>query len=68
MVEDTQHIEVETDTVERIEERVEESDFKTIDEYVNFVLVEVLDFVETEGERGQKDGDVQSRLEDLGYK
>lgn len=73
-------VEIKDETLEGIEERVEVSEFESVEEYVNFVLEEVLRQVEgdgspekdsgTEEEEGFDEEDeeaVQDRLRDLGY-
>lgn len=73
-------VEIKDETLEGIEERVEVSEFKSVEEYVNFVLEEVLRQVKgdgspekdsgTEEEKGFDEEDeeaVQDRLRDLGY-
>jgi Arc/MetJ-type ribon-helix-helix transcriptional regulator len=52
----------------RIEERVKATDFRSVDEYVEFVLEEV---VKEEGEEKafseEEEKEVKRRLKDLGY-
>lgn len=54
----------------RIEERVKATDFGSVDEYVTFVLEEVLKDEEQEGERAfskEEEEEVKKRLKNLGY-
>jgi Arc/MetJ-type ribon-helix-helix transcriptional regulator len=51
----------------KIEERVKATDFGSVDEYVEFILEEV---VKEEGERAfseEEEKEVKKRLKDLGY-
>ena len=62
---------VSEDLADRIETRVEQTEFETTDEYAEFVLSEVVTRVEREAERSSgsstsREG-VQERLESLGY-
>jgi hypothetical protein len=62
---------VSDDLANRIEARVQQTEFETVDEYAEFVLSEVLTRVEREAERSSKpspsDESVQDRLQSLGY-
>ncbi|WP_254530533.1 hypothetical protein [Natrinema gelatinilyticum] len=64
-------IDLPTDIYDRVEHRVPRSEFETVDEYVTFVLEEVLVRVEdvTDGERvtSVSQDEVETRLEALGY-
>lgn len=56
--------------VERVEARLHRTDFDSADEYVDFVLREVLTRVEAESDEaydGIDESEVESRLESLGY-
>jgi hypothetical protein len=59
------------DVIERIERRIEHTDFDDVDDYAEFVLSEVLARIEhgTEetGEETASREEVQSRLQSLGY-
>ncbi|USZ70720.1 hypothetical protein [Natronosalvus halobius] len=59
------------DLVSRIESRLPRSDFDSADEYVTFVVREVLTSVEAETETDDYEGpaqdEVEARLESLGY-
>ena len=52
-----------------IEDRVADSEFTSVDEYVDFILEEVLDEEEEENQLSSEDEDreVKKRLKDLGY-
>ncbi len=59
------------DLVERLETRVQYTDFETVDEYAEFALSEVVTRVERDSD-GTEDpaapeDEVQDRLESLGY-
>ena len=62
---------VSDDLANRIEARVQQTEFETADDYAEFVLSEVLTRVERETERSSKPSpsneDVQDRLQSLGY-
>lgn len=62
---------VSEDLVNRIETRVEQTEFETADEYAAFVLSEVVTRVEREADQSSESStsrkDVQERLESLGY-
>lgn len=56
--------------LDRIEARLPRSDFETADEYVGFVVREVLAHVEADSDTDYDaidDSEVESRLESLGY-
>ncbi|MFC7232259.1 hypothetical protein ACFQMM_14285 [Saliphagus sp. GCM10025308] len=60
-----------SELVSRIETRLPRSDFDSADEYVAFVMQEVLTSVEAETETDEYEGaaqdEVEARLESLGY-
>lgn len=57
--------------VERVEGRLDRTEFESVDEYVTFVMEEVLYRVEEETDDEDYDGvdedEVKDRLESLGY-
>lgn len=54
--------------IDRLQARVEFTEFDTVDEYVQFVLEEVLLAVESDEESDNvREEDVKSRLKSLGY-
>ena len=59
------------DLVERLEARVQYTDFETVDEYAEFTLSEVVTRVERESDETADSAvpqdEVQDRLESLGY-
>jgi hypothetical protein len=67
----TTYVELPTDVVTRVEDRLSRTEWETPDEYITYVVKEVLSQVETE--LGSADDDditeeeVRSRLKDLGY-
>jgi hypothetical protein len=67
----TTYVELPTDVVTRVEDRLSRTEWETPDEYITYVVKEVLSQVETE--LGSADNDditeeeVRSRLKDLGY-
>ena len=67
----TTYVELPTDLVTRVEDRLSRTEWETPDEYITYVVKEVLSQVETE--LGSADNDdvteeeVRSRLKDLGY-
>ncbi len=67
----TTYVELPTDVVTRVEDRLSRTEWETPDEYITYVVKEVLSQVETE--LGAADNDdvteeeVRSRLKDLGY-
>lgn len=68
MPEDTRNVDLPDSLAARIEERLPASDFDSVDEYVTFVVDEVLNTVETEREQSEADEEeVQDRLRSLGY-
>jgi hypothetical protein len=54
---------------QRIEKRLPKTDLGSVDEYVNYVVKEVLDQLETEGPAYSKEDEkkVKDRLRALGY-
>lgn len=62
---------VSADLAERIETRIQHTEFETVDEYAEFVLSEVVTRVEREADRPAESSTsregVQERLESLGY-
>ena len=63
-------IKIPTDLIKKIEERVKETEFESVDEYVTFVLEEVVkeDDEEIEEVFSEEDEDkVKERLRALGY-
>lgn len=64
-------VELPTPLVDRVDARVERTEFETVDEYVTYVLEEVLGRVEAESD-ADPDGtvdreEVETRLRSLGY-
>jgi predicted aldo/keto reductase-like oxidoreductase len=64
-------VELSEDVLERVEARLSRTEWDEVDEYVEFVLEEVLTQVETTTEDGTVDAvdesEVKGRLESLGY-
>jgi hypothetical protein len=64
-------VELSEDVLERVEARLSRTEWDEADEYVEFVLEEVLTQVETTTEDGTVDevdeSEVKGRLESLGY-
>ncbi|EMA58386.1 hypothetical protein [Halorubrum lipolyticum] len=62
---------VSEDLADRIETRIQDTEFETVDEYAEFVLSEVVTRVEREADRSAESSTsregVQERLESLGY-
>lgn len=62
---------VSEDLADRIEARIQHTEFETVDEYAEFVLSEVVTRVEREADRSAESSSsregVQERLESLGY-
>lgn len=68
--EDTQGVELPRRVVERVEARVPLTEFDSVDEYVTFVVEEVLYAVEEASDEDAEpvdEAEVRSRLESLGY-
>lgn len=68
--EDTRGVELPRRVVERVEARVPLTEFDTVDEYVTFVVEEVLYAVEEASDEDAEpvdEAEVRSRLESLGY-
>lgn len=62
------NIDIEVDLDMRISERVEETHFQSVEEYVNFVLREALSDTRSSSQLSEADNnDLQNQLEDLGY-
>jgi len=51
----------------RVEERVKATDFSSVDEYVEFVLEEVVKEEEAKAFSEEEEKEVKKRLKDLGY-
>ncbi len=60
-------VEIRDETLEGIQERVKVSEFDSAEEYVNFVLEEVLRQVERDESPEEDEEAVEKRLRDLGY-
>jgi hypothetical protein len=61
-------ISIEDDIEKSILKRIERTHFETLEEYVNFVLKEVLDSDTHNGdEESRQEQDLEEQLEDLGY-
>lgn len=70
MQRDTREIELPTDVYARVEQRLSRTDFESVDEYVAFVMEEVLAEVEastTEDYDQVDEREIQDRLQSLGY-
>lgn len=68
--EDTQGVELPKRVAERVEARVPFTEFDSVDEYVTFVVEEVLYAVEEASDEDAEpvdEAEVRSRLESLGY-
>ena len=70
----TKKISISENTYEKIAKRAEEADFKTVDEYVEYVLKQVIERLEEEKEEPQEEvyskedeEKVKERLKALGY-
>ena len=65
----TSKVELDTKTYERIRKRLGKTEFKTVDEYVNFVLKEVLEQVDKKEPVYSEEDErkVKERLRALGY-
>lgn len=65
------NITVSDDLADRIESRIQHTDFESVDEYAEFVLTEVVTRVEREGDDHHdstaSSDEVESRLQSLGY-
>lgn len=63
------NINIDQDIEEVIGEKIEQTEFDSIEEYVNFVLREVIeaDLSPETSESPDRDKAVQEQLEDLGY-
>ncbi len=63
-------VKIPDDVYEKIEERLKETEFESVDEYVTFVLREVLASLEEEEEQvfsEEEEEKVKERLRALGY-
>ena len=62
-------IELQPELVSRIENRLEYSEFETVEEYVNFSMNQLLYEVEQQEEESQAttDNAIKDRLQSLGY-
>jgi len=62
-------IEIDPDLRDEIAERIEGTNFRSVDHYVEFVLREVLERADETGrtESAGRNRDVSDQLEDLGY-
>ena len=59
-------IEISKDIIEKIKQRIKETEFKSVEEYIEFVLREVLE--EEEAEISKEDEEIiKERLRALGY-
>lgn len=56
-------VEIPSEVEERIQRRVEQTEFDSVDEYVSFVLVNLLDEIED----APADEELEERLKSLGY-
>jgi Arc/MetJ-type ribon-helix-helix transcriptional regulator len=60
------NIEIKNEIYEKIKKRIEKSEFSSVEEYVNFVLEEVIK--ENEGEITEEEEEqIKERLRSLGY-
>jgi len=65
---DGRDVTIDSKLYERIQGRVEVSEFKDVDSYVEFVLEELLRHLEDPGEtKVGQDEEVRDRLQELGY-
>lgn len=61
-------VDIEDSIYDRLERRADRNEFESTREYVNVVLAEFLDEIESEDDPESTDDDqLQRRLEDLGY-
>lgn len=64
-------IAISDELADRIIDRIEYTDFESVDDYAEFVLSEVVTYAEREGaesrEATSSDQEVQNRLQSLGY-
>ena len=70
MSEDFAKIEIPVKIYKKIEERIKETEFKSVDEYVTYVLKEVLTSLEEEEEEvfsEEEEEKIKERLRALGY-
>ena len=65
------NITVSDDLADRIESRIQHTNFDSVDEYAEFVLAEVVTSVEREGDDSHdstaSNDEVENRLKSLGY-
>jgi|AntRauMinimDraft_2_1070382.scaffolds.fasta_scaffold04648_2 Arc/MetJ-type ribon-helix-helix transcriptional regulator len=66
MMNKTETIELPIELIDKIGDRVDRSDFETVDEYVSYVMERILDLVENENDKEIQDN-IHDRLESLGY-
>jgi len=66
MMNKTETIELPIELIDKIGDRVDRSDFETVDEYVSYVMERILDLVENETDKEIQDN-IHDRLESLGY-
>ena len=66
---ETVKVNIQKEIFDRIGKRVETTEFKSVDEYVNYVLEEVLNQVEQEKQVYSKEDEekVKEKLRSLGY-
>ena len=64
---DGQTVTIESYLYERVEQRIARTNFESVDDYVTFVLEEVVADTDDEVYEDVDDGDVQARLRSLGY-
>ena len=65
---DSQTVTIEDHLYKRVERRIAKANFESVDEYVTFVLEEVIAGDDVDEPRGEVDeADVQARLRSLGY-
>lgn len=67
---DRRSLDLPAEIVERVEHRLPRTDFDTPEEYVTYVMREVLYYVEEETDEGFEavdEADVKDRLRSLGY-
>jgi len=68
MTEETVQVEIPKDIADKIEERMKDTDFNSLSEYVNYVLREVVSEEEEEEVFSEEDEEkVKERLRALGY-
>jgi Arc/MetJ-type ribon-helix-helix transcriptional regulator len=70
MKEDYGNLKIQKELLNKIDKRIQETDFKSVDEYVTFVLEEIIKEIEEEpkNELSKEDEDnIKERLRALGY-